>query len=190
MLSNLFKGELVRLAAVEAEPMVEAYDRWCRDSEYYRLLDSEPCHQASQRKSREQLEKDLQEERADEYIFMIRTLDGDRVIGEIGLDGINYAQGEAYVGIGLGERAYWGRGFGTDAMRILLRFAFDELNLRRVTLDVFEYNTRAVRSYEKVGFTLEGRMRGMLKREGERWDLVFMGILREEWERLNRMEDR
>ncbi len=66
-----------------------------------------------------------------------------------------------------------------------LRFAFTELNLRRVTLDVFEYNPRAMRSYEKAGFVVEGRMRGMLKREGKRWDLVFMGILRDEWERIS-----
>jgi len=87
---------------------------------------------------------------------LIRTLDGDCLIGEIGLDGIKYTHGDAFVGISLGERDFWGKGYGTDAMRVLLRFAFTELNLRRVSLDVFEYNPRAVRSYEKVGFVVEG----------------------------------
>ena len=84
--------------------------------------------------------------------FAIRTLDDDRIIGEIGLDGIRWTHGDCFVGIGLGEREFWGKGYGTDAMKIILRYAFTELNLRRVTLDVFEYNPRGVRSYEKVGF--------------------------------------
>jgi RimJ/RimL family protein N-acetyltransferase len=66
-------------------------------------------------------------------------------------------------------------------MIVILRYAFQELNLRRVALDTFEYNPRAIRSYEKAGFVHEGRARGYLYREGQRWDLIFMGILREEW---------
>jgi RimJ/RimL family protein N-acetyltransferase len=66
-------------------------------------------------------------------------------------------------------------------MKIILRYAFTELNLQRVSLNVFEYNPRGVRSYEKAGFSHEGRERGLLLREGKRWDVIFMGILREEW---------
>ena len=68
------------------------------------------------------------------------------------------------------------------AMNLALRFAFDCLNLRRVNLDVFEYNQRAYLSYIKCGFKEEGRMRQWMQRGGERFDLIFMGILREEWE--------
>ena len=84
--------------------------------------------------------------------------------------------------IGLGEQEYWGKGYGTEAMKLALHYAFSELNLRRVSLGVFAYNQRAVHSYEKTGFRLEGRMRGMLMRQGKRWDILFMGILREEWQ--------
>jgi RimJ/RimL family protein N-acetyltransferase len=66
-------------------------------------------------------------------------------------------------------------------MQLILGYAFMELNLHRVSLDVFGYNLRAIRSYEKVGFKLEGRKREMLLREGKRWDLIYMGILRAEW---------
>jgi RimJ/RimL family protein N-acetyltransferase len=65
--------------------------------------------------------------------------------------------------------------------QIILRFAFTELNLRRVTLTVFEYNPRAIRSYEKAGFHHEGRLRGVLLRDGKRWDMLYMGILAEDW---------
>jgi RimJ/RimL family protein N-acetyltransferase len=66
-------------------------------------------------------------------------------------------------------------------MKLILQYAFMELNLHRVSLDVFDYNPRAIHSYEKVGFKMEGRQRGILLREGKRWDMVFMGILRKEW---------
>ena len=184
MKNDLFTGELVRLTAADLDAAAEAFARWSLDSEYYRLLNSGACHLWSRNKTKEWLEKDLLSEKPDLYSFMIRTLDSDRLIGEIGLDGVKYTHGDAFVGIGLGEHDFWGKGYGTDAMLVLLRFAFTELNLRSVSLDVFEYNPRAVRSYEKVGFVVEGRMRGMLRREGKRWDMIFMGILRKEWERL------
>lgn len=89
------------------------------------------------------------------------------------------------MGIGIGEREYWSKGYGTDAMNVILRFAFDELNLYRISLNVFEYNQRAIRSYEKVGFVVEGREREFLRRGGRRWDMIFMGLLREEWAQKN-----
>jgi len=67
-------------------------------------------------------------------------------------------------------------------MNLILRFAFCELNLHRVNLNVFEYNPRAIHCYEKVGFKHEGRLRQCLNRDGRRWDLVYMGILRGEWQ--------
>ena len=69
-------------------------------------------------------------------------------------------------------------------MRIILRYAFSELNLQRVTLDVFEYNQRGIRSYEKAEFIIEGRARGLILREGRRWDVIYMGILRDDWLKL------
>jgi RimJ/RimL family protein N-acetyltransferase len=113
---------------------------------------------------------------------MIRALEDDRLIGDTGLDGVRWSHGDAFVGIGLGERQYWNKGYGTDAMRIILRFAFTELNLHRLTLNVFEYNRRAMRSYEKAGFAVEGRQRGWIHRDGNRYDLIYMGLLRSEWE--------
>jgi RimJ/RimL family protein N-acetyltransferase len=100
------------------------------------------------------------------------------------LDGVLWTHGESFVGIGLGEREHWGKGYGTDAMRVILKYAFSELNLYRVSLNVFDYNPRAKRSYEKVGFKEEGRCREFLLRDGKRYDLIFMGILRSEWEEL------
>lgn len=120
------------------------------------------------------------------HFFSIRTLDDNRLLGDINLDVINnWGSRNSFVGIGINDREDWSKGYGTDAMKLILRFAFTELNLNRVTLTVFEYNPRAIRSYEKAGFRHEGRMRKALLRDGKRWDMLYMGILRTDWMEIN-----
>jgi len=180
----LFQGGLVRLIAPDPQLAAGLHTRWMRDSEFVRLLDADPARLLSVDKNKEWYEKNLvEEQKNDELFLLIQTLEEDRTIGLIGLDGIRWTHGDAWVGIGLGEREYWGKGYGTDAMRILLHYAFEELNLHRLSLVVFEYNPRAIRSYEKVGFIVEGSARQFLNRDGQRYDMIYMGILRDEWER-------
>lgn len=186
MKKDIFTGKLVRLSVEDPQVMAEALSRWARDTEYLRLVASDLAQPFSIKATREWWEKELEKTPQDIIFYMILTLEGDRMIGMIGLDDIQLSQGDAFVGISLGERLDWGKGYGTDAMRVLLGYAFNELNLHRVSLDVFEYNPRAIRSYEKAGFTVEGRCRQYLHREGRRWDLIFMGILREEWEQIEK----
>jgi len=181
MTASLFQGELVRLVMENSEDFAKAFSRWGRDSEFIRLLDNDPARLVSVKTAKEWFEKDLEKEALEEAFFIIQPLESDQSIGFVGLGGIAWNHGEAWVGIGLGEREYWGKGYGTDAMRVILRYAFTELNLHRVTLGVFGYNPRAIRSYEKAGFIHEGRLRGQMLRDGKRWDMVQMGILREEW---------
>jgi len=178
---DIYKGNLVRLSAMDAEEAGKAFARWSRDSEFRRLLDSGVSSLASSKAVQTWLEKELEEDSIRQYWFSIRTLDDDQLLGDIDLSVYNWSARDAFVGLGIGEREFWGRGYGTDVMRVLLRYAFTEVNLHRVTLTVFEYNPRAIRSYEKAGFRHEGRMRGALNKEGRRWDILVMGILREEW---------
>jgi RimJ/RimL family protein N-acetyltransferase len=183
MNTDLLQGKLVRFTTEEPETLALLESGWSADSEYSRLLDWDPARRFSIKNYQKWIEKEYENEGV--YAFTIRTLADNRIIGRIGLDGIRWTHRDCFVGIGLGEREFWGKGYGTDAMRIILRYAFTELNLHRVTLDVFEYNQRGVRSYEKAGFVLEGRARGQILREGRRWDVLFMGILREDWLKFN-----
>ena len=181
MKSDLLKGSLVRLAVDEPSVLAEAMVRWGGNSVYQRFLDTDPTCQFSVKKFTEWIQKDQEKDPPAYYLFTIRTLVDDRLVGFTSLNGNTFPHGESFVGIGIGEPEFWGKGYGTDAMKVILRYAFQELNLRRVALGTFEYNPRAIRSYEKAGFIHEGRARKYLQREGRRWDLLFMGILREEW---------
>jgi len=181
MKNDLLTGELVHLSAENPEVMAECFSRWNQDTEWLRLLDTDPPRLLSAKKWKEWLEKDLEKDATDQVLFAIRTLVGETLIGFIGLFDFYHQHGDTLVAIALGERKFWGNGYGTDAMRVMLRYAFNELNLRRVGLIVFEYNPRAIRSYEKVGFVSEGKVRGAMLRDGKRWDFLYMGILRDEW---------
>jgi len=170
-------GKLVHLVRYDKEKHSAAVAGWSRDSEYDRLLGEEPATMFTPRQVEDWFEKE-----SHPFFFIIQTLVGDQPIGLIELDGPEWTSGDAFFGIGLGERSVWSQGYGSDALDVLLRYAFRQLGLRRVSLTVFEYNPRAIRTYEKAGFQHEGRLRQWLNRDGRRWDMLMMGILRQEWE--------
>jgi RimJ/RimL family protein N-acetyltransferase len=179
-MKNLFRGRLVRLTAEEPDVHAKAEVRWQRDSEFHRLADGDPANVASEKKIKEWIEKRGEEIKPERYPFSIRALEGDRLIGFIGL-WVDLVHSEGWVGIGIGEREFWGKGYGTEAMCLILQYAFTEINLQRVSLALHSYNTRALKSYEKAGFRLEGTTRADQQREGKRTDTFWMGILRNEW---------
>jgi RimJ/RimL family protein N-acetyltransferase len=182
MNTALLVGKLVRLTHENPEVLGKLDAQWHLNSEYTRLLDWDPARSVSAYTIQKWVEK--QYEDPNSHFFAVRLLADERVVGIIGLDGISWNHRDSFVGIGIGAKEDWGKGYGTDAMRVILRYAFTELCLRRISLDVFEYNPRGVRSYEKAGFVVEGRVREAILREGRWWDLIYMGILRDEWLKL------
>jgi RimJ/RimL family protein N-acetyltransferase len=184
MNEDLLQGKLVRFKAVDPQTMAEAYSRWSRDSWYWRLMSGEPAYPMSVKSTQEWLEEELYKDPPGFILFAIHTLADDRLIGEAGFEDDYAAPGESFIIVGIGEEPDWGKGFGSDAMRILLRYAFMELSLRRISLTVSEYNLRGIQSDRKVGFVEEGRLRGGELRDGRRYDLIYMGILKEEWEKI------
>jgi RimJ/RimL family protein N-acetyltransferase len=120
--------------------------------------------------------------------YAIHVRDDDRLIGLTTFSSLDADNGSALFHITIGEPDAWGKGYGTDTVRVMVRHAFRSLGLHRVALSVFSFNERAIRAYEKVGFRVEGRLREAIWRDGRYWDEVQMGVLRDEWLRRDEAE--
>ncbi len=119
------------------------------------------------------------------FQFVICALGSREGIGGCGLRAIDRVTGDAEVSIFM-FRGSWGRGLGTDAVNALLDLGFGELRLERIYLHVFDYNPRAIRSYEKSGFVREALLRRARWHRGAHHDVILMAVLRSEWEALPR----
>ena len=171
-------GERVRLRAIEREDL-PAFVRWFNDPEVRQyLLFYTPMSMTEEERWFEGLA-----DRGD-YVYAVEALVEDEWVhvGSTGLHHIDWKNGSAEFGIALGDRRYWGQGYGTEATRLMARFALHEMRLNRVELVVYDFNKRAIRCYEKVGFRHEGVKRQALFRDGRHHDVYLMGILREELE--------
>ncbi|NWF69522.1 MAG: GNAT family N-acetyltransferase [Chloroflexi bacterium] len=175
-LSRLLLGARVRLTAIRAED-TPTVARWYEDSTFGRMIDAAPAYPRTET----QVSRFMQEETGkDSFAFAVRPLDDDRLLGFVDLSGILWTHGVAWLGIGFGPE-HQGKGYGYETMKLVLDFGFGELNLHRIQLTVFSYNTRARALYEKLGFQREGLYREMLHRDGQRYDVLLYGLLRREW---------
>ncbi|HIE39784.1 MAG TPA: N-acetyltransferase [Anaerolineales bacterium] len=177
----MIEGEKVRLRPVEREDLPR-YVRWFSDPEVRRHLSVYlPFSLAQEERWYEGLQERLRRNEA--VVLAIETSEGIH-IGNIGLHGINWKDRSAELGIVIGEKEYWGQGYGTDAIRTLLRVAFEGMNLHRIYLRVDADNVRGIRCYEKCGFHREGTLRDAVFREGRYYDQLLMSILRPESQAL------
>lgn len=179
MVSSLFYGERVRLTALRGDD-AHTFSEWYEDGEFSRLFGSKIALPKSDR----DMEKYIDEASRDRsrYAFAIRLHYSDELVGILEIDSVEWTHGSAWLAIGIGSAAHRGKGYGTEAMQIALKFAFHELNLRRLQLTVFSYNEAAVHLYEKLGFTREGTFREALKRDGQFFDMYLYGMLVNEWQ--------
>lgn len=114
-------------------------------------------------------------------VFGIVPLNQETLIGTTGLHRIDWVNRLAEFGITITDKRFWNMGFGTEATKLTLKYAFEYLNLNRVSLNVYEYNKRAIHVYEKCGFVYEGRLRKARYLAGQYHDILIMSILSEEY---------
>ncbi|MEO8468237.1 MAG: GNAT family protein [Chloroflexota bacterium] len=176
------EGELVVLRRHVPENL-EAFRRWYVDPEIARLA--------------RYTEGPMRIEEVDRFFharaigpeslaMAIHVRDTDRLIGTCALSQMDGDHGSALYHITIGEKDAWGNGYGTEATRLMAGHAFETLALHRIALTVFSFNDRARRAYETCGFTIEGRAREAIQRDGQWWDEVLMSILESEWRQLSR----
>jgi RimJ/RimL family protein N-acetyltransferase len=168
------EGKLVRLRAYEKTDL-DALMTWVNDEEVTRNLAAPMIYPLSRAAEENYLRENATASDA-ERRWAIETLAGE-YLGGISLMTIDWINRSAQVGLVIGSKVNWGKGFGTDAMRVVLRFGFDKMNLHRVWLNVYEFNVRGIKSYEKSGFKREGILRDYRFLDGRYHDSVLMGIL-------------
>jgi RimJ/RimL family protein N-acetyltransferase len=120
------------------------------------------------------------------WSFAICELDSSQPIGNVGLRNLDQDNGSAELSVLMTDHAFIGRGYGTDAVNCIVDFGFGELRLERIYLQVFDYNPRAKRSYEKSGFQTDATLRHSRFHRGQHHDVDVMSILRDEWLALPR----
>jgi RimJ/RimL family protein N-acetyltransferase len=116
-------------------------------------------------------------------IFIIEAIENSNKIpiGDIGLFHINTKDQNCVFGIAIGEKDYWSKGYGTDASKLIIDYGFKQLNLYSISSSAIEYNERSIRLHKKLGFKEEGRRRKRHFKNGQFWDEIIYGLLKEEW---------
>jgi RimJ/RimL family protein N-acetyltransferase len=120
----------------------------------------------------------------DEIPFAIRRLEDDQLIGLLVTKDIMWSARHCAFWMGIGSAEHRGKGYGSDALRVFVRYAFMEMNLNCVRLEVMAYNPEGILAYQAAGFKKDGVLRQFVYRDGVYWDVIPMSILRSEWDAL------
>jgi len=169
-------GDRIYLRAVDVDD-VDNFVTWLNDEEVRQYLSmTSPFNKTREKEFVDGLYKD-----DNNIILGIVLKENDNLVGNIGLHKISRTHRNAELGIFIGDKSCWSKGYGTEALKLVIKYGFNQLNLHRIYLDVFDFNTRAMRTYEKAGFKKEGIYREQYYRNGKYCDVFFMGILKSEW---------
>lgn len=122
--------------------------------------------------------KSQNENKNGEYNFAIEDVKTGKYIGGCGIQNVNWLARIATVGIMIGDKDFWGKGYGTDAMKVLIKFIFDDMNIRKIKLNTFSFNSRAIKCYEKCGFKVEGVLKDEIFKDGKYYDEIAMAIFK------------
>jgi diamine N-acetyltransferase len=176
---DMIYGERIRFRRDERSDLPK-FVEWLNDPDVRRFISANlPLSQANEDGWFEAMLKHPLEEQP--FAIEIRDGDGWRLIGNCGLFGFDQRSHSAEAGIMIGDKSCWNKGYGTETMHLLLRVGFGTLNLNRVFLRVDAANQGGIRAYEKAGFVHEGRFREGTFRGGHYEDMLFMSVLRSEW---------
>ena len=160
----LFEGKFIRLGPVDHEKDPEIVSRWTHNAGYMRMMYTDPARPLSiwqVKKNLEELEKSIEEDK-NLFHFRIRTRSDDRLVGFAELSWISWTNASGYVRLGIGASEDQRQGYGRETFNLLLRYAFDELNLYRLTALIPEYNLPALALFKGFGFVEEVRRRPAL----------------------------
>lgn len=173
----VFTGKKVRLTSLKRGDL-PTYRIWNSDEAFGRYYNASPIREESEKNA----EKLIEEHSDKTYRFAIRSIGNDDFLGICAVEDIVWPHRVGWVSIALGPD-FHGKGYGKEAMELLLNYAFNELNLHRIQLSVFSYNSAALKLYESLGFKHEGTFREWMQRDGKRHDMHLYGLLVSEYQK-------
>ncbi|MBG9979422.1 GNAT family N-acetyltransferase [Facklamia sp. DSM 111019] len=173
----MFESSKINLRKLTSED-VEIYHNWRNDIEVMKftspIIDTYSYHET------EVFVKNVLLSSPNSKAYIIETIER-KAIGIISLINIDFKNQNAEIIIDIGDKESWGKGYGTEAITMLVNYAFNEMNLHKLYLKVFSFNKAAIRLYQKIGFENEGVSKEMLYREGEWHDVFHMGLCGSDW---------
>jgi RimJ/RimL family protein N-acetyltransferase len=181
--TQLFVGKLIRLGPIDHDKDPEVESRWTNDLSLLRAISRQPAMPlsvAQMKKKYEAIEKEVDESKR-LFHFTIRGKEDGRLLGFVRIEGIEWTHGIASLKMVIGDPAERGKGYGSEVMQLILHFCFNELNLYRLSAVVVEDNPGALKFFQKFGFVEEVRRRKAILRDGQTWDSIHLGLLRDEW---------
>jgi RimJ/RimL family protein N-acetyltransferase len=181
--TQLFVGKLIRLGPIDHDKDPEVESRWTNDLSLLRAISRQPAMPlsvAQMKKKYEAIEKEVDESKR-LFHFTIRGKEDGRLLGFVRIEGIEWTHGIASLKMVIGDPAERGKGYGSEVMQLILHFCFNELNLYRLSAVVVEDNPGALKFFQKIGFVEEVRRRKAILRDGQTWDSIHLGLLRDEW---------
>ncbi|PKR85401.1 GNAT family N-acetyltransferase [Heyndrickxia camelliae] len=182
----MITGVKVELRPVSLEDYKRSYE-WRNDEEFAKMAAGADLFHYSH-VSLDQIESAYEKEikkldKREKGEFSIYTRgENSKHIGFIVYREINIVSRRCTIGMGIGNKEYWNNGYGSDALKTLIHYLFQTMNLNRVQLDTWSGNERAIRSYQKCGFVIEGRLRNNSYADGKYYDTVVLGLLKEEFQ--------
>lgn len=171
------EGKKVILRPLDKKKDLEKCTKWINDSEVRQFISA---YLPTTRKEEEEW---FDKEKKDEIRLAIETKKG-KFIGTIGLSKIDFRSGTATTGTCIGEKDYWGKGYGTDAKMILLDYAFNVLNLRKISSRAFAFNKRSINYSKKCGYQIEGTLKKDCFVNGKYVDAICLAVFKKDWSKI------
>ncbi|KLE15938.1 GNAT family protein [Clostridium sp. C8] len=174
----MYSGQLVKLRAYKEED-IEKATVYINDEEVKKLMDSTIPFPMT----KWQEEEWVRSRKANTdftYDFAIEDLKTGKYIGGCSINECDVKNRTCVVGIMIGDKEYWGKGYGSDALKVLIKFIFEEVNMNKIKLNVFSFNNRAIACYKKVGFKEEGILKKEIYRNGRYYDEIIMAMFKDD----------
>ena len=180
------EGEKVVLRRISEGDVTQRYLDFLNDKDVTKFLDA-----GRKKHSIDNLKFYVKEKISKKDCIFLAVIDTESGlhIGNVKIEPIDYDNRKAVIGIMIGDKNFWGKGYGTEAMRTTVKFCFQDLNLNRVTLGVNADNIQAIKAYKKVGFVQEGVLREDVIRDGKKYNWILMGLLRKDFKSIIKLKE-